>query len=96
MKNTILKEQILRREKRARLYSKASLKTHTKTIKAMFFVLAYFGLFIIIVLLQLQLSQRYNQTSLQESLEYQSIDFNPPSDSSRRRYLINYKSFKMK
>ena len=84
MKNVILKEQIINRERRIKLYSQAGVKVHTKTMKAMFLVLFYFALFIWIVLLQLQLSQRYDQTSLKVSLESESISLTPNANNIRR------------
>ena len=73
----ILKEQTIKRRKRISLYSQPSVKIHTKTMKSMFWVILYFALFIWIVLLQLQLSKRYDQTSLKVSLESESISLTP-------------------
>ena len=84
-KNIILKEQKLKRDRRIKFYSQISIGVHTKNIKAMLFTLVYFALFVCIVLLQLQLSQRYNQTNLKESLEYETVDPNQNTSNSMRK-----------
>ena len=84
MKKTIKREKLQNREKRIKYYSQTNLKSHTKTIKAMFLVLFYISLFIWIVLLQLQLTARYNQTSVKEAIENELLY---SSNSSQSRNL---------
>ena len=73
MKNTILNERKKQKEKRINLYSESGIKIHRKTIKYMLIHLAYTSLFIWVVIMQFQLSKRYDQTSLKVAIENQAF-----------------------
>ena len=69
MKEEIKKKILQNVHKRLILYSHKSIYIHTKTIKAMLFTLSYIVLFILIVLLQSNLTQRYDQISVKTAIE---------------------------
>ena len=85
MKKKILKERRENKNERLKLYSYSSINRHILSLKSLSLAIIYVTLFILIVFLQLQLENRFDQTRMKESFKKET--FNPTSGSTKSTIL---------